>query len=120
MGEKQRHRECGPIYGVELLLTLPLDGGSMRQALPSRADLDDIRRMRISGSDRIVAGFEVLTEHYRRAIVARDRAWRTLARIEEALGTVDEAGLAFILADGHGPKDSVEYNAVVSAEASHG
>jgi len=61
-------KEIGPIYGVELLSTLPMDGGSMRQALPSRQDLDDVRKTHINGCDRMVAGFEVLTEHYRRAM----------------------------------------------------
>ena len=42
----------------------------MRQALPSRQDLDDVRRTRINGNDRVMAGYEVLMEHYRRAIEA--------------------------------------------------
>jgi hypothetical protein len=62
-------KQVGPIYGVELLETLPLDGG-ISQALPSRKDLDDVRRTRINGNDRVVAGFEVLTEHYRRMAAA--------------------------------------------------
>lgn len=57
--------EKGPIYGVELLDALPLDGtGGMQQALPSRDDLVKVRRV----SDRTVAGYEVLLEHYRRAL----------------------------------------------------
>ncbi len=61
--------ERGPIYGVVLLDSLPLDGG-MRQALPSRADLDAVRRTRINGNDRVVAGYEVLLEHYKRLVNA--------------------------------------------------
>ena len=51
----------GPIYGVELLDSLPLDGG-MRQALPSAEDLVQVRNV----SERTVAGYEVLLEHYQR------------------------------------------------------
>lgn len=60
--------ERGPIYGVELLDSLPLDGG-MRQALPSLRDLENVWDV----SERTVAGFEVLTEHYRRAMVEIER-----------------------------------------------
>jgi hypothetical protein len=77
----------GPIYGVELLSALPLDGG-MKQALPNRADLQLVREV----SERTVAGFEVLTEHYRRLLASRDlasgkardvvAAWRTWAEAE--------------------------------------
>ncbi len=56
--------ERGPIYGVELLEFLPLDGGMLQQ-LPSRDDLESIRDLR--NGERIVAGYEVLLEHYRRA-----------------------------------------------------
>lgn len=65
--------EHGPIYGIELLDTLPLDGGSMQQALPSRKDLDAIRKAKLIGSDRVVAGYEVLLEHYRRAKALADK-----------------------------------------------
>lgn len=50
----------GPIYGVRLLESLPLRGG-MIQAMPSRDDLVQVKRI----SERTVAGFEVLTAHYR-------------------------------------------------------
>jgi hypothetical protein len=65
--------DYGPIYGVELLASLPLDGGPMKQALPSRRDLDDVLRSGIAGDNRVVAGFEVLTEHYRRAVAEVER-----------------------------------------------
>ena len=61
--------ERGPIYGVELLTELPLDGGMM-QALPSRDDLESIQDLR--NGTRIVAGYEVLMEHYRRVKAALD------------------------------------------------
>jgi hypothetical protein len=61
--------EKGPIYGIELLKSLPLDGGTMKQALPNRHDLVQTR----SYHDRVSAGFEVLTEHYRRAMAENER-----------------------------------------------
>ena len=57
--------DYGPVYGVELITDLPLDGG-MRQAMPSRRDLQQVREI----SERTAAGYEVLLEHYRRAVEA--------------------------------------------------
>ena len=73
--------EHGPIYGVELLDSLPLDG-NMRQALPSRKDLDDVRRCKINGNDRVVAGYEVLLEHYTRLRDLLVRLGRANAKCE--------------------------------------
>ena len=64
--------EFGPIYEVPLIDDLPLTTGplepgqlGMRQALPSRGDLDCCRRrLRNQGGDRIVAGFEVLLSKF--------------------------------------------------------
>lgn len=53
--------ECGPVYGVRLFKELPLGTGGMIQAMPSRVDLKQVLKM----NQRVVAGFEVLTEHYR-------------------------------------------------------
>lgn len=53
--------QSGPVYGVRLLKTLPLGKGGMLQAMPSKADLTQVQRI----NERTVAGFEVLTEHYR-------------------------------------------------------
>jgi hypothetical protein len=53
--------EYGPVYGVELITDLPLDGG-MLQAMPSRRDLLQVRDI----NERTVAGYEVLLEHYHR------------------------------------------------------
>ena len=64
----KKTKEVGPIYGVELIESLPLDGGSMEQAMPSRRDLDDVFKR----SQRTVAGYEVLLEHYRRAMAELD------------------------------------------------
>lgn len=55
--------EHGPVYGVLLLDTLPLNGG-MSQKMPSRDDLNDVRQI----SERTAAAFEVLTSHYRNAM----------------------------------------------------
>lgn len=54
----------GPIYGVELFDSLPIGTGCMVQAMPGAAELESSRR----NGDRIAAGFEVLTSHYRDAI----------------------------------------------------
>jgi hypothetical protein len=52
--------EHGPIYNVPLIDSLPLTEGGMRQAMPSRADLDAVHYRH----DRVVAGYEVLLAHY--------------------------------------------------------
>ena len=62
----------GPIYGVQLLDSLPLDG-RMRQALPDADDLVRVRNM----SERTAAGYEVLLEHYRRLQTIVDRLPKT-------------------------------------------
>ena len=66
--------EIGPIYGIALIDSLPLDDG-MRQAMPSRRDLDDV----YSHSQRTVAGYEVLLEHYKRGQAEIERL-KTLVR----------------------------------------
>lgn len=50
-----------------------------------------------------------------RVCAQRDRAWRTLSRLEDALGP-DTYQLGLILADGHGREDIEEYNAVIGDE----
>lgn len=57
----------GPVYGVELLDSLPL-GGGYRKALPDAADLERVRGI----SERTVVGYEVLLEHYRMVKAERD------------------------------------------------
>ncbi len=56
---------------------------------------------------------QLITE-IERVTAQRDRAWRTLIHVEAAL-TPQTYQLAFILADGHGRADAVEWNAVVEA-----
>jgi hypothetical protein len=75
--------ELGPVYGVELLDTLPLNGGTMRQALPSRSDLEGIQNYR--QGLRVVAGYEVLMEHYHRAISEVERLRTFCWRANKAL-----------------------------------
>jgi hypothetical protein len=53
--------ETGPIYGVELIDDLPLGTGMMRQAMPSRDDLERV----MERNQRTVAGYEVLLAHYK-------------------------------------------------------
>lgn len=58
--------ERGPIYGVQLIeiLEMPLRDGGMRQAMPSRGDLEGVRNFR--QGQRVVAGYEVLLNEWRR------------------------------------------------------
>ena len=58
--------KCGPVYGVELMDTLPIGNGGMRQQLPSRSDLIGVQNYR--QGKRVVAGYEVLMQHYRGAL----------------------------------------------------
>lgn len=63
--------EVGPVYGcVPLIDSLPLGEGAMRQAMPSRGDLERVysSRSRAMGAGRVVAGYEVLLSHYHRLV----------------------------------------------------
>jgi hypothetical protein len=89
--------EQGPIYGVELIDRLPLDGG-MWQALPSRDDLEQTRKR----NDRVAAGFEVLTEHYRRQQKEIGRLQKDLLEARKAARLLAQYGgrnLPGLLAD---------------------
>jgi len=55
----------GPIYEVELIDSLPINSGPMRQAMPSEHDLSTI--MGTAHTNRTVAGYEVLLNHWRQA-----------------------------------------------------
>jgi hypothetical protein len=50
----------GPVYGVQLIDTLPLGQGGMLQQLPCRSDLEKVCKV----SYRTAAGYEVLLSHY--------------------------------------------------------
>jgi hypothetical protein len=54
-------KETGPVYGVELIDSLPL--GGMTQQMPSRDDLEGVKDYR--QGQRVVAGYEVLLAHYK-------------------------------------------------------
>ena len=75
--------EIGPVYGIELIPSLPLGGGSMRQALPNRRDLIRTREY----NDSVAAGVEVLTEHYRRAMAEIERLQAALLAAERKMHT---------------------------------
>ena len=77
-------QEKGPIYGVNLLAELPLINCGTMQALPSRADLESIQDL--PNGTRIVGGYEVLLEHYRRA---RKHIERLQAIVDEFPKTED-------------------------------
>lgn len=88
-------QKYGPVYGVQLLETLPLGKGGMLQAMPSKDDLKQVQRI----NERTVAGFEVLTEHYReqcnmvsslKAVIERVIAgeW-SVTELQEVIGQLD-------------------------------
>jgi hypothetical protein len=57
--------EKGPLYGVPLIKTLPMQpgkGGGARQLMPTEADLRAI----VQDHCRVVAGYEVLLAHFHR------------------------------------------------------
>lgn len=56
-------KETGPLYGMELIDSLPLGSGGMTQAMPSRSDLEGVMNYRQGG--RVVAGYEILLDHYK-------------------------------------------------------
>jgi hypothetical protein len=68
--------EVGPVYGVDLIKTLPLGSGGMLQAMPSCDDLNNVVESGVGGCGRVVAGYEVLLSHYHRLVkeVAESRA----------------------------------------------
>ena len=66
--------EKGPIYGVELIDTLPIGTGSMLQQMPDREDLQATRKF----SDRTAAGYEVLLSHWRAQSELCDRLLKAL------------------------------------------
>lgn len=67
--------EKGPIYGVELIDSLPFGVGPMRQAMPSRDDLKMVAKV----NERTVAGYEILLDHYRFALAAVEGLTKQLA-----------------------------------------
>lgn len=82
--------EKGPIYGVDLITTLPMQPGrpnGMLQAMPSAADLYAI----CQNHARVVAGYEVLLAHWHRAeTVLRGIAAEIRATRQDGLCLGDE------------------------------
>lgn len=62
--------EKGPIYGVELLETLPLGPGGFRQQMASLDDLKAIAKKH----PRIVAAYEILTASFQGMLAERNEA----------------------------------------------
>ena len=61
--------EVGPVYGVVPLIdSLPLGTGIMRQAMPSRGDLERVYKSHAMGARRVVASYEILLSHYQRLV----------------------------------------------------
>ncbi len=63
---KLENELIGPLYGVRLLMSLPLSNppGSMRQALPGRSELIKCGR----DFPRVAAGYEVVMAHYHEVV----------------------------------------------------
>lgn len=74
--------ERTPLYDIPLIESLPINGG-MRQALPSRRDLEQVMKL----NQRFVAGYEVLLAHYVNTTSERDTLRAQLSRAKEAMHT---------------------------------
>lgn len=77
--------ERGPYYNVELIDSLPLGKGPMRQQLPSRQDLLRVR----NHSERMVAGYEVLLNHYLTLVRMLKRVNGLSCEVQTHVGTGD-------------------------------
>jgi hypothetical protein len=67
--------EHGPVFGVELLDSLPIGHGNMRQAMPSCQDLVQANNRVCT---RVSGGYEVLLDHWREAKETMQRAMRNI------------------------------------------
>lgn len=78
-------QETGPIYGVPLIDSLPLDSNcGMLQAMPKRSDLEDVQTLSV----RTVAGYEVLLSHYLKNQQALAQVFELAMRMNQS-GTAD-------------------------------
>ena len=68
-------QETGPLYCIPLIEFLPM-GDTMRQAMPSRDDLEDCI---LKDCDRVAAGYEVLLAHYHQVCEERDSRCRVIS-----------------------------------------
>lgn len=76
----EQAKETGPIYGVDLIDTLPLNGG-IKQQMPSRADLEEIQQI----NDRVVAGYEVAIAHLAALQQRNDELTEAIEEMERKL-----------------------------------
>ena len=70
-------KQCGPIYGVELVDELPIGKSGMFQCMPGRNELKRVMRV----SQRTVAAYEVLTSHYLREREEVERLKAVIRRV---------------------------------------
>ena len=85
-------KELGPIYGVELIGSLPLNckqTSGMNQAMPSKSDLH--RAHVLNG--RLVAGYEVLLNHWR-------EQGKEIERLEAIVNQLPRTGDGVVVAPG--------------------
>jgi len=78
--------ELGPLYGVELIDDLPLrpgKEGGMRQQMPSCSDLQGVKNYR--QGQRVVAGYEVLLNHWREQCYELERLQAIVAKCSAGL-----------------------------------
>jgi hypothetical protein len=84
----------GPVYGVQLIDTLPLGTGGVLQQMPDREELVQVQKR----SNRTVAAYEVLLAHYQGQVVEVARLkelirqviageWN-LTELQEAIGDI--------------------------------
>lgn len=78
--------ELGPVYGVNLIDALPLGSGSMKQAMPTRSDLLKVQRV----SERTVAGYEVLLDHYKHQCSEVERLKNVIRQVIRGKWSVTE------------------------------
>ena len=78
--------ERGPIYGTELIESLPLGTGGFCQAMPSMADLKLTRKY----CERVSAGYEVLLRHFQEVVEERDTLKQRLACVVRNCQHIDD------------------------------
>lgn len=78
----KKSSETGPVYGVQLLESVPIGLTSFYQRCPNRKELEEVKKI----SEPTVAAFEVLTGHYYRHLheIAATPPW--LPDLIKALG----------------------------------
>lgn len=83
----------GPIYGVELIDSLPLNrgGSGFRQAMPSAQDLASAsENCDCVGCKRLVGGYEVLLQHWREAEAECEQQAKRIAELERERGSLQD------------------------------